>query len=420
MSSPPPREEHNSHSTPARGETTPETSSHDARIDLAGNSDLSRYEAYHEWSDEVLRPVVAELGEFAPGARAAKTALAVAIAWWLGNLLGEPRPIFAALGALVGVEPTIVGSVRRTALQLVGVMGGIGVATVLTYLSQETRAAVIGLAVLLGLWLGRLFRSPDRVGVELSVTALLVVVLGRGDVAYGFSRLWEIGLGGLIAATVNALILPPSYLGGVIQNLDTLVERVADGLSEAVGIFVERPHHEGAAEARERVRAARTSIPKLESNLRRAAEALRFSPLLTGNGPRLRRARDALKLYNHAASHASRIARIVAQHAERPHSWSHTSHLQSTSHLLETAQALALALKHFQSYVREGTPMPLAESERELKEARAALADFYVAAQMERATTEMERLVDIGAIAAELEHLGVDVDEALVSSTTEA
>ena len=66
-----------------------------------GDRDVGRYEAHHEWGEDLLRPVVAELGELMPGARAVKTALAAGLAWWLGNLLGEPRPMFAAIGALV-------------------------------------------------------------------------------------------------------------------------------------------------------------------------------------------------------------------------------------------------------------------------------------------------------------------------------
>src|SRR4051795_6296009 len=115
-----------------------------------------------------------------PGARMVKAALAVRLAWWVGTLLGEPRPMFAALGALVGMEPTIVSSLRRTAVQLIGTLGGI----VLAYLAVNLLGVSwlgAGLAVLLGLWLGHWLGSPDRVGVELAVGALLIVGFASGD-----------------------------------------------------------------------------------------------------------------------------------------------------------------------------------------------------------------------------------------------
>ena len=173
---------------------------------------------------DALGPAMAELGGMAPGPRAFKTAFAVAMAWWLTTLLGEPRPVFAALAALVGMEATIMASMRRTGLQLVGILGGIGLAAAFSLVGSIT-PFLIGLAVLFGLWLGRWLGSPDRVGVELSVTALLVVTLGQGDPAFGASRLWETALGGLVAMTTNALIMPPNYLPEVWRDLDHLVDR---------------------------------------------------------------------------------------------------------------------------------------------------------------------------------------------------
>lgn len=363
-----------------------------------------RYEAHREWESANLIPELSRLAGIMPGARAAKTAGAVGIAWWIGTLLGEPHPIFAALGALVAVEPTIVGSVRRSALQLVGVMGGIGLAAALSYVTEGTRAGLVAVVVLLGLWLGRLLRSADRIGVELSVTALLVVVLGQGNPGFGFSRLWEIGLGGLVATSINALIAPPNYLPAVVRSLDALVDEVSDELIEAVRIFVEMPNHEGAADVRESIRITREGIPEIRRNLDLARRALGLSPLLRGSGPAVDRAAIAFKLYSSAASHAAGTARVLVQHAQRPHSWSHAP-LDSPSNLLLAAASLAIAMKHFQAYVREGLPAPLGDARQELRRAQSALRSFYDDAAREREGTAMERLVDVAAIASEIEHL---------------
>src|SRR4051812_46083745 len=113
-----------------------------------------------------LQRLLVRAQEIGPGARMVKSALAVALAWWVGTQLGEPRPLFAALGALVGMEPTIVGSIRRTGVQLIGTLGGIVLAYLAVYLLGVSWLGA-GLAVLLGLWLGHWLGSPDRVGVEL-------------------------------------------------------------------------------------------------------------------------------------------------------------------------------------------------------------------------------------------------------------
>src|SRR5438046_3402641 len=53
------------------------------------------------------------LTRFGVGPRVLKTALAAGLAWWIGNLLGEPQPVFAAIAAIIGLEPTVASSLAR-------------------------------------------------------------------------------------------------------------------------------------------------------------------------------------------------------------------------------------------------------------------------------------------------------------------
>jgi uncharacterized membrane protein YgaE (UPF0421/DUF939 family) len=357
--------------------------------------------------------VLARLGAYAPGLRAVKTALAVGVAWWLANLLGEERPLFAALGALVGMEATVAGSLRRIGLQLVGMLGGLGLAFVVGRLLGAS-AIGIGLAVLVGLWLGRRVGSADRVGVELGVTTLVLVVFAANDPTFAVERIWETVLGGLIAALINALVLPPDYLGLVADDLHTLVAATARGLREGVRIFVERPRHEGAAETLERLRAVRDQLPDLEARLTLAGSALRLSPLLRRRGPVLERYRVAVQLYGRAIQHVTTLARAVQQHAERDHPWPHAG-LVAPSHLVRAAEALSLALERYEAYLPIGEPALLLEVQRELDRAREILAEFLLVAERERASdSPVQRLVDIAAVASELEHLAADLAHALV------
>ena len=356
--------------------------------------------------------MLAWLGSVAPGARAVKTALAVALAWWLATLLGESQPLFAALGAMVGMEATVAGSLRRIGLQLAGMIGGLALAFLVGKVLGAT-ALGIGLAVLLGLWLGRRVGSPDRVGVELGITTLVVVVFAAGDPEFAATRIWETVLGGLVAAAVNALILPPNYLDEVADDLHPLVQATAGGLREAVRIFVERPEHEGAAQLLERLREARAGLPDLEARLKLAGSAQRFSPLVRGGRPALERYRAAAALYGRAIHHTTTLARTVQQHAERPHPWQHTD-LAAPGELVPAAEALSLALERYEAYARSGNPALLRDVRRELDRARASLATFLAIAERERgADADLQRLVDIAAAASELEHLVADLADAL-------
>jgi GNAT superfamily N-acetyltransferase len=72
-----------------------------------------------EYVEIDLRPegLQTRLRAFWPGPRVPKTALAIALAWWGGQLLGEPQPIFAAIAALYGVQPTVAASLRKSGSQ---------------------------------------------------------------------------------------------------------------------------------------------------------------------------------------------------------------------------------------------------------------------------------------------------------------
>jgi uncharacterized membrane protein YgaE (UPF0421/DUF939 family) len=339
-----------------------------------------------------------------PGARMVKAALAVALAWWVGTLLGEPRPMFAALGALVGMEPTIIGSLRRTGVQMVGTLGGIVLAYVAVNLLGVSWLGA-GLAVLLGLWLGRWLGSPDRVGVELAVGALLIVGFASGDPHLGLTRLWEVLLGGLIATAINTLVLPPNYIGQVLDSLDELTGQMETGLREAGHELAEIPQHERAAETHQRVLAAEATLHDAQERANLAREALRLNPLLLHRRGQVDRALAAIEVYGRTLQHVLALTRILEDHADRPHPWSHGD-LVGPSQLVQATDALARTLEWYQAYVRLGRPDPLAEARHELARAQAALQTFYEIAERERAaSTPVRRLIDIAAFASELEHL---------------
>lgn len=209
------------------------------------------------------------LHSIAPDARAFKTALAVGLAWWLGMLLGNGRPIFAAFGALVGLQATVDQSLRRVAVRLAGMFGGLVLAFVVVHFFGAN-AFGLGFAVLLGLWLGRRVGGSEQVGLELGVMGLLLIGLASGDPGFAIERIWETVLGAAVALAINSFIFSPDYLDEVADSLGELVAVTADGLRQAARAFVGPPtaQDDGVAdEAQQRPRAGRASLPKLKARL---------------------------------------------------------------------------------------------------------------------------------------------------------
>jgi uncharacterized membrane protein YgaE (UPF0421/DUF939 family) len=114
------------------------------------------------------------LGCLGLGPRVLKTALAVGLAWWVGNLLGEPRPVFAAVAAVVGLEATVLLSVTRGVEQFLGVLCGLILATVVLDLSGSA-PLTLALLVLVSMAVGRRLNLSDFTLVEFAITSMLVV-----------------------------------------------------------------------------------------------------------------------------------------------------------------------------------------------------------------------------------------------------
>jgi hypothetical protein len=215
-----------------------------------------------------------------PGTRVIKSALASGLAWWAATQFGDPAPMFAVFGALNGMQPTVAASLRLTGGALVGIVGGSALAVLSETFVDAPRAVMVALLVGLGLLAALRLHMYALLGTEVAVTGLLVFVLSQGNVVWALGRLGETALGGGIAIVINALILPPDYhqeaRRAAIVLAHELVLQVQTALDDVL-------HPPPAAEARAHLQDARAATRVAEDlmvQISRAAEALRFSPVL--------------------------------------------------------------------------------------------------------------------------------------------
>ena len=143
------------------------------------------------------------------GMRIAKTAVATVIAMLIADMFGatDSKLIFAMLGAMDAVQPTLRGSVRACLTQIVGIVFGAAVGILLLYLSLHEIAAA-GLGILLTITLYNTF------GIHLSpvLPCLIVVTLCTAQniqpVAYALGRVWDSAIGLTVGMLVNIFIFP--------------------------------------------------------------------------------------------------------------------------------------------------------------------------------------------------------------------
>ncbi|HEV7957545.1 MAG: hypothetical protein JWL94_1751 [Microbacteriaceae bacterium] len=180
--------------------------------------------------------------------RAAKTALAVGIAWSLAPYMpgtADEYPYYAPLGALLSMHPTLASSIRNGLQTLAGLAIGIGLATIVMLLGDPnvlTISLAIGVSVLIASarWLG-------SGGEYAAVAALFVLIVGRTDAGdYSFGYLLQMSMGIAVGLAVNFLILPPLAFQAAGQQMSLFRTTLAKQLDDIGEALIESwpPEHE--------------------------------------------------------------------------------------------------------------------------------------------------------------------------------
>ncbi|ATN33881.1 FUSC family protein [Rhizobium sp. ACO-34A] len=126
-------------------------------------------------------------------------AIAAALSFYVARwLFGHPKPIFAAIGAVICLAPGISDHFRQALNLVIGVTIGIVIGEFLFLLPVDLLEIRIPLAVFLAVTVGALVNVAPIVAIQAGVSALLVMVLGPADA--GPVRFLDVAVGGLIGA----------------------------------------------------------------------------------------------------------------------------------------------------------------------------------------------------------------------------
>lgn len=349
-----------------------------------------------------------------PGARILKTALAVGLAWWIGQLLGQPRPIFAALAALQAMRPTVAASLRHWAGQLLGMLGGTALALLTSRLFGGPEVFGISLAVLLGLVATARFGAGSWLGTEIAVTAMLSFALAQGQPFWGLERLWEAAVGGSVSIAINALILPPDYLLDARQSIQLISRDVVRFLHAAVEDFLEG---RAPAEVHAHLVEARLAVQRANERVaqsRRAQEALAFSPLLRysplrrGTVEQVDRCVRGAEVLAGLLVHARTALRAAWQASRR-----HAVPTRGRESWEETLELVRAAVRSYERYTLEGgagARQALVAAIEHARKHHAALLNSGAAPHAPLPT------IDEAALASELEHVLDDLSAAARSA----
>lgn len=157
-----------------------------------------------------------------------KTAVAVGLAWVASQLLLPSNlPIFAAIAALLVVQPSVNQTLGRAIERTAGVVGGVLIASSIGFFFGQSSWIVLGTVIIsiLVAWVLRL--SPVSAS-QIPISAMLVLALGATTPGYALDRILETVIGASIALVVNALIVPPVLVAPARDAIGLLARELAD------------------------------------------------------------------------------------------------------------------------------------------------------------------------------------------------
>lgn len=167
-----------------------------------------------------------------------KTSVAVIAAWLLSNvLLGQPLPIFAAIAALLVVQPSVNQSLAKGVERSVGVILGVLLAYGAGIVFGQSTWIVLTIVVvsLLLAWVLRL--TPGSAN-QIPISAMLVLAIGGAqNTEYAIERVVETLIGCIVGLLINVLIVPPVLSAPAhhaIVRLATLIAATLDALSNTL------------------------------------------------------------------------------------------------------------------------------------------------------------------------------------------
>ena len=327
-----------------------------------------------------LRIVVAALATFA-----------------IGHLLGLTQSYWAVLTAIIVMQGSLGGAIKAIVDRLVGSLAGAiwGVIICLTIPHGDVAQLALALVLAIGpLAVATAFNPAWRVA---PVTAIILLLTPSGQhvgpFASAISRMFEVGLGSVVAVVVTLVLAPSRASSHLGQSAATALEAMAELVGVLMrGLARERPHHEVEA-VHARIRAALAAADTAAGEVRRE----RFVTLTEVFDPEplcrtLRRVYHDLIMVQRAT--ASPLPQ--AEQLEGPGS-------AFAGRADDLLCGLAGAIVH-------RSPLPTAAAE---KEARARFIDAVAALRSSGATREMpdEAVARFFGLAFALEQLGENLDD---------
>lgn len=306
--------------------------------------------------------------------------------------VSDPRPITAALTALLIVQVTLVGTIADTARRILSVVVGVGVAITVSVFVPFTWWS-LGAMIVVAILLGQALRLGPHL-LEVPISAMLVLAAGGAGSA-ATDRVAETVVGAAVGLLVN-LIVPPSTrtrtAGAAVehyaQRIAQLLERAAESLGERA------PSREQAYQWLDEVRRIGGETVDVDRVLTEVRESRRLNPRAVGTldpVPDLRGGLDALE---HSAVALRAVFRSIAEGASGALAVPEDEGAQESEEEQDRRQAIAALLSDLARSVAAFGTLVRAEADQQGESHADELAEALDAVREARARITELMLVD--------------------------
>jgi uncharacterized membrane protein YccC len=165
-----------------------------------------------------------------PILQVAKASAATIAAWLVaGWLIPGPLPVFAAIAALLVVQPSVNQSFGKAIERSIGVILGVLVATAAS-LVFGADSWIILVTIVIAMLVAWALKMTPGTSNQVAISAMLVLALGSSSPQYAVDRILETLIGAAIGIVVNALIVPPVVVSPARRDLSLLGGELAGSL----------------------------------------------------------------------------------------------------------------------------------------------------------------------------------------------
>ncbi len=217
-----------------------------------------------------------------PLIQVAKASVATVGAWLAASALLPPEvPVFAAIAALLVVQPSVNQSLGKAIERCVGVVVGVLIATGIGLLFGQN-SLIILLTVVIAIFIAWALKMTSGTANQVAISALLVLALGASSTGYALDRVVETVLGAAIGFVVNVAIVPPLHTTPARRDIELLGRELAASL-DRLATALETPRSRGdLAQLMIEARLLRPMLDAAEQSVQTAEEALMLNPRRSG------------------------------------------------------------------------------------------------------------------------------------------